>query len=388
MIGTSLWLSTMGFYEDTNMKCIKLTILSSLVVFLTACFSSSGSAVSELKDLFMFEKKVNWTTAVYAPRYYPIELVAGESFWMYDNGARIGFYAHAGGGWRTAGATAAGGSVIPDGINLTWLSPLEGKYYHVRARLPKAEIEKEFKRSLSMDTMDKPNTDMFEQIQLALAPGGFVSMRLGWAEVKEVAQFQAEEVDIPWEYFAQANHFNPEGLSEKEYLAGFVKELPERIQEQKTNDTIPIGRWKTFNTQKFPWYLSTGLDTYGYTEFLINGEFSYIKKSEVNLSLSSDKKAVPAWYRFYFKHDGERYKAILRFSESDPSTKEMPDGDVETFEVFDQYFAENKEPAALVINIVEGTLVAYLTDGTTKQEVPLHGSFYRLLKDDEYKWFK
>ena len=371
------------------MKSIKLTILLSLVVFLTACFSSNRSAVFGLENMFMKDKKVSWTTAVFAPRHYPVELVAGESFWMYDNGARIGFYAHAGGGWRTSGADARGGSTIPDGINLTWLSPLEGKYYHMRARIPKAEIEKEFKRTLSMDTMDKPDTERFEQIQLALAPGGFVSMRLGWAEVKEVAQFQAEEVDISWEYFAEANHFNPDGLSEEKYLAGFVDELPERIQEQKANDSIPIGRWKAFNTQEFPWYLATKLDTYGYTEFLINGEFSFVKKSEVDFSPTSTKKAVPAWYRFYFKHDGKRYKAILRFSQSNPSAKEQPEGDVETFEIFEQFFAKNKEPAALIINIVDGELVAFLTvDGITKQDVPLQGSYYHLLKDNEYPWFK
>lgn len=109
--------------------------------------------------------------------------------------------------------------------------------------------QKKFQRKLTLDFEDIPDT---EQIQLALAPSSFVLVRLGWAEVIEVAQFQAEEVDIPWEYFAQANHFNPEGLSEEEYLAGFVEDQPEESQAQKANDTFPIGRSKTFNTQKFP----------------------------------------------------------------------------------------------------------------------------------------
>ena len=59
------------------------------------------------------------------------------------------------------------------------------------------------------------------------------------------------------------------------------------------------------------------------------------------------------------------------------------------FEIFKTFFAENKEPAALMINIIDGELVADLTvDGITMQHLPLHGSFYRLLKDNEYKWFK
>ena len=267
--------------------------------------------------------------------------------------------------------------------------PLEGKYYHVRARLPKAEIERNFQRKLTMDFEDTPNTERFKQIQLALAPGGFVSVRLGWAEVEEMAQFQAEEVDIPWEYFAQANHFNPEGLSAEEYLSGFVEDQPEEIQAQAANGTFPIGRWKAFNTQKFPWYLSTPLDVYGYTEFLINGNTTFTPQSEVDLTTYVGEKAVPAWYRLYFKHEGKRYQAIIRFSQSSPSAKEMPDGDVETFEIFKTFFAENKEPAALMINIIDGELVADLTvDGITMQHLPLHGSFYRLLKDNEYKWFK
>lgn len=376
-------------YKGTVMKNIKLAILSLLVVSLTACIVSGKDVARELKGVFMKENKMGFSTAVFAPRYYPIELVAGESFWMYDDGSRRGFYAHAGGGWRTAGADASGGSRIPDGINLTWLAPLEGKYYHVRARLPKAEIEKQFQRKLTMDFEDTPNTERFKQIQLALAPGGFVSVRLGWAEVVEVAQFQAEEVDIPWEYFAQANHFNPEGLSEEEYLSGFVEDQPEEIQSQKAKGSFPIDRWKTFNTQKFPWYLSTPLDVYGYTEFLINGEDSFVKRSEVDLTTYKSEKAVPAWYRLYFKHEGKRYQAIIRLSQSSPSGREMPDGDIEQFEIFKTFFAENKKPAALMVNIVDGELVAYLTiDGIKKQNIPLHGSFYRLLKDNEYQWFK
>lgn len=371
------------------MKSIKLAILSLLIVSLTACIDFGKDVSRELKGVFMKENKMGFSTAVFAPRYYPIELVAGESFWMYDDGSRRGFDAHAGGGWRTAGADASGGSRIPDGINLTWLAPLEGKYYHVRARLPKVEIEKQFKRKLTMDFKDTPNTEQFKQIQLALAPGGFVSVRLGWAEVVEVAQFQAEEVDIPWEYFAQANHFNPEGLSAEEYLSGFVEDQPEEIQAQAANGTFPIGRWKAFNTQKFPWYLSTPLDVYGYTEFLINGNTTFTPQSEVDLTTYKSKKAVPAWYRLYFKHEGKRYQAAIVFSKSDPDALEMPDGDVEQFEIFKTFFAENKEPAALMINIIDGELVADLTvDGITMQHLPLHGSFYRLLKDNEYKWFK
>ena len=261
------------------MKSIKLAILSLLIVSLTACIVFGKDVSRELKGVFMKESNTGFSTAVFAPRYYPIELVAGESFWMYDDGSRRGFDAYSGGGWRTAGADASGGSRIPDGINLTWLAPLEGKYYHVRARLPKAEIERNFQRKFTMDFEDTPNTERFKQIQLALAPGGFVSVRLGWAEVEEMAQFQAEEVDIPWEYFAQANHFNPEGLSEEEYLSGFVEDQPEEIQAQAANGTFPIGRWKAFNTQKFPWYLSTPLDVYGYTEFLINGNTTVLLQS-------------------------------------------------------------------------------------------------------------
>ena len=70
-------------------------------------------------------------------------------------------------------------------------------------------------------------------------------------KLKRWHSFQAEEVDIPWEYFAQANHSNPEGLSEEEYLSGFVEDQPEEIQAQAANGTFPIGRWKAFNTKSF-----------------------------------------------------------------------------------------------------------------------------------------
>lgn len=306
------------------MKSIKLAILSLLIASLTACIVFGKDVSRELKGVFMKESNTGFSTAVFAPRYYPIELVAGESFWMYDDGSRRGFYAHAGGGWRTAGADASGGYRIPDGINLTWLAPIEGKYYHIRARLSKAEIEKKFKRKLTMDFEDTPDTEQFKQIQLALAPGGFVSMRLGWAEVVEVAQFQAEEIDIPWEYFAQANHFNPEGLSEEEYLSGFVEDQPEEIQAQTANGIFPIGRWKAFNTQKFPWYLSTPLDVYGYTEFLINGNTTFTPQSEVDLTTYKSEKALPAWYRLYFKHEANGIKPLFALAKVLQVPKKCP----------------------------------------------------------------
>ncbi|CAN6960924.1 MAG: hypothetical protein ACI9JO_001102 [Psychrobacter okhotskensis] len=336
----------------------------------------------------MNEQKTPWETFIFAPRHYPVELVAGESFWMYDNGARIGFTAHANGGWRSAGAQAGGGSMLPDGINLTWLSPTEGKYYHVRARIPKEIILREFNRKLSMDIENKLKTEKFKEIHFALAPGGFVSMRLGWAQVEEVAQFQAKEVDISWEYFAEANHFNPEGLSEEKYLAGFTDKLPEHIQVQRADGTVPYDRWKAFNTQKFPWHLATTLDLHGYTEFLINGNMSFIAKPELDLSVYTDKQTVPAWYRIYFKREGKRYRGNIIVTQNDPDQREQPEGDVEIFNIFRQYFAEDKRPAALVIDIIDGQIVAYLDNGITKRDLPLYDSDYRVLKDDEYPWFK
>ena len=80
------------------MKGIKLAILSLLIVSLTACIVSGKDMARELKGVFM-KQNTGFSTAIFAPRYYPIELVAGESFWMYDDGSRRGFYAHAGGGW-------------------------------------------------------------------------------------------------------------------------------------------------------------------------------------------------------------------------------------------------------------------------------------------------
>lgn len=360
---------------------IKLALLSSVIAWLTAC--SSG-----IKDVFIKEQKTLWATKIYAPRYYPVELVPYESFWMYDTGARSGLYAHAGGGWRSAGAGAGGGSVLPDEVNLTWLSGTEGKYYHVRAKIPREMILQEFKKKLSIDTENELHSEKFQEIQLALSPGGFVSMRLGWAEVKEVAQFQAEETDIPWEYYAQFYNFNPKTLTQEKYLAGFTDELPERIQEQRANGTIPFDRWKNFNTKKFPWHLSTPLDLHGYTEFLISGDMKFTPRSELDLSTSTDKKAAPAWYRLYFKKNGKRYRGNIVVTQNDPDQLEQPEGDVKIFNIFKSYFAEDNRPAALVVDIIDGELVAYLDNGITKQALPSYDSDYRVLEDDEYPWFK
>ena len=77
---------------------------------------------------------IKWSTEIYAPFPYQIELVSGECFWFYDSKGLdgLGFYGHAGAGWKIGGVDVGlsphHSVEIPLGVNLTWLSHTERKY--------------------------------------------------------------------------------------------------------------------------------------------------------------------------------------------------------------------------------------------------------------------
>ena len=82
------------------MQALKKALLSAMTAILSACLISCTSYSNQtvsMKDRFMTNENISWANVIHAPRHYPIELVAGENFWIYDDGRRHGFIGHAGG---------------------------------------------------------------------------------------------------------------------------------------------------------------------------------------------------------------------------------------------------------------------------------------------------
>lgn len=345
--------------------------------------------------MFKKELKVAWRTQVFAPRHYPVELVSGESFYFYDENARsgFGFYANANGGWRTTGARASGGNTymkkasIPLGANLVWLSFAERKYYHAKIIFPREKMLELFAQKLDYELEVERYKYKHGIIAFALAPGGGVSVRVGGYATKEVAQFQTQEVEVSWEFFARTNHFDPATLSEAKYIQGFLDELPPRVHQQIKENKFPVDRWKNYGAQKFPWYMATKMDVTGYRQVCVNADSFFITKPYFDQIDRTVLLAAPAWFRWYFREDGKRYDGIVQFSKNDTGTSEQPEDDVEIFEFFKKYFQNSKLPAALVIEKEGDQFVSYLTNGSKKVEVPVVRSQILELKPNDNTWF-
>lgn len=337
--------------------------------------------------------RIQWFTEIFAPFPYQIELINGECFWFYDEKGQdgLGFYGHAGAGWKTGGVdvglSPSNKVEIPLGVNLTWLSHTERKYYHIKYHLPRQAIAEAFEERFDFEMDKQRNTRFYKNINFAFAPGGFVALRVGGVKTKEIANFQAEQVDIPWEFFARTNNFNPNGLTEEKYNSGFINDMPEPYKQQALNGEFPTDRWKSYSMQKYPWHVASKMDIYGYRQICVNGDSFFITKNDFkNLDLKQ-LQAVPAWYKWFYKEDGKRFQATLCFSKNKPGGREDPNGELEIFEMFQKYFSNNKLPTALVIDKVEGEFVAYLTNGTKKVNLNLYYLNNREVGNDEYLWY-
>lgn len=344
--------------------------------------------------MFDKEPKFNWTTQIFAPRHYPVELVSGENFYFYEENQRsgFGFYTHAAGGWRSAGARASGGSsqrkmYLPLGVNLVWLAFAEKKYYHATIIFPRELMLPLLDKKIDYEHEVQRYKDFYRVIAFGLAPGGLVSVRLGGVATKEIAQFQGQQIDVPWDFFALTNHFDPSTLSEQEYIQGFLNELPPRIHEQIQDNNLPFKRWKDYGTQKFPWYMATKMDVTGYRQVCVNADSFFITKPYFDKIDRTILQAAPAWYKWYFKEDGKRYLGLIQFSKNKPGISEQPEDDIEIFELFKSYFSTTTLPTALVIEKVGTNFIAYLTNGTKKVDIPIQNSNYNELKPDEDAWF-
>lgn len=342
----------------------------------------------------LLNNKIKWTTVIYAPFPYQIELVSGETFWFYDEKGvdGLGFNGHAGAGWKVGGINTSGGSPasrvdIPLGVNLTWLSHTERKYYHIKYHLPRQVIAEAFDKKLDREANSERNKERHNTLAFAFSPGGFVSLRVGGASTKVIANFQAEEVDIPWEFFARTNHFNPNGLSEERYNGNFIKDMPEPYQSQALKGIFPTERWKNYCLKKYPWHVATKMDVYGYRQFCVDGDSFFITKADFKNIDQTTLQAVPTWFKWFYKENGKRYQSTVCFSRNIPGQKEDPEGDVEVFAVFEQYFANNTLATALVIEKVAGNLAAYLTNGSKKLDLKLYHSNTWKLRDGQYPWF-
>lgn len=340
------------------------------------------------------EIPVKWTTYIYAPRHFSVRLISGECFWYYteEAGQGLGFSTRAGGGWRSTGVPTSGGSPpalvkLPLGVQLTWLSHTEQKYYQARITLPRERILAEFAKRFEADVYKKSKKVTYTTINFALAPGGYISLRLGGTNVTEIANFQAHEIQMSWEFFARTHNFAPETYPEAEFMNDQYEKLPDNIKAMVDENNFPLTRWKNYST-KFDWYLKTHFEMEGCRIWSINGNMRFITKKEIQANNGVvPQKYVPAWLRIDYKKSGTFYNLVIRFTKQKQGKAEQPDDDLKVYQEFKDFFSTNKSTAALVIEEEGSGFLAYLTNGSEKQPLTITQAFTQETDVKTFKWF-
>lgn len=332
--------------------------------------------------------RILWETQFFAPTYYPIELVSGECFWFFDKEQkqRIGFYAKAGNGWRSNPSDSIGGSPlqptsIPRGVQLVWFSLRENKFYHTVFVFSKELLQTEFNKQLHTEFS---GIKSYQNIQFAISPGGFIAVRLGWAHTKEIRNKQAMVADIPWDFFAAANHFSPNSLTQDKYRHNRLKDIP---AQYANIETLPTERWMNYSTQLFPWKIESNIQIYAYSEYLINGNHQFVVLNNHIVTEKEQLKAVPVFYRIYFKEYEKLYCAYIQLSKNSPNKIEYPDGDVNIFEAFIQFFKSSNHSAILFIKKQGNKFIVSLRNDYLEKNIPIQEQYIEDVTQKDYSWF-
>ncbi|MGO1475319.1 MAG: DUF2931 family protein [Psychrobacter sp.] len=345
--------------------------------------------------MFDNEIPVKWFTYIYAPRHFSAWLISGECFWYYteDAGQGLGFSGDIGGGWRSTGLSTSGGSPpalvkLPLGVQLTWLSNTEKKYYQTRITLPRELILAEFAKRFEADVYERSKKAEYTAINFALAPGGYISLRLGGTRTTEIANFQAREIQMSWEFFALTHHFAPETYPEAEFMDDQYKKLPDAIKAMVKENTFPLTRWKNYS-DKFNWYLTTQIEMEACRIWSINGNARFYTKEDIQKNGGIPQEYAPAWLRLEYKKSGIFYSLSIRFTEQKQGKAEQPDDDLRIYQEFKDFFSSNKlsTTIALVIEEEGNKIVAYLTDGSKKQYLTITQFFTVETNVKILQWF-
>lgn len=333
--------------------------------------------------------KLMWNTQVFAPTHYPIELVTGESFWFFDEMGddRVGFYAKAGGGWRNGATDTIGGSPshpvsLPLGVKLMWLSLVEHKFYHTVMLLPQDTLVQLAQQTLTTDEQVVKN---LINIQFAIAPNGFVSLRAGFAShIQELDTHTAEVANASWEFFALTNHFDPNLMSMEQYIAKQLDKVPPTFLEEAKQGNLPK-RWENYSTHKFPWHVASDVTLVAYQIGFVNGEITTTHQPTHPTS-SQTPTPVPAWLSLFFKQQGRRQQALVYLSKHTHGKTEQPEDDLAVFEAFVKFFGSSHQIAALVVNLQKDNEV-FLTNGYHTQPLMARTQI-RTLETNEHPWFE
>ena len=149
-------------------------------------------------------KSFRWDASACAPLMYPVELYTG--YFSFENGGScyIPKSAFEHGGWGESAHSFDGrseSSSVPVGLDVTWISYTENKFYTGSFKLPKDTIAKLFEEGFTV--FNQKMHDTYDNIIAGLAPGGVVVvwMRGQGGRAVEIGRYQASETRVSIQEF-------------------------------------------------------------------------------------------------------------------------------------------------------------------------------------------
>ena len=286
-------------------------------------------------------KKTNysWQPSVSAPEVYPSWVING-GFWAgeeeYAGLPTDGFLME---GWGNTGLTMGSGNFVPEGLNITWFSVVENKFYTGEFKLPTDSMRALFEEGLITSNGEHETYDI---LLVNMAPGGMivVLMKMSGERKVEIGHYQGTETNIDWKKVM------PQGEQDRNK---FVKESIALFPEIKKNleeNGIQYGLYDSYRV-KYPWAPFLALPDSGVIEAkrisFYNGEFDFIWGDWLKNNFFK-QKALP--YEILLKwtdHSGSRFGADIYFDEK------------EVFEAFKEMYKKDKTLETQLVMIPDKT---------------------------------
>lgn len=251
---------------------------------------------------------------------------------------------------------------------------------------PQEKIQEAFANTYDFEWDKQRNHAKHSMIQFALAPNGFVALRVGGSKTIEVANYLAEQIDIPWEFFARSNQFSPELLPEQEFFDDHYHTLPPYVQKQVDDGDFPLTRWQEYSGTTFDWRLMADFEVFGCRIGCVNGDSEFFSLEALRAREGIAQRFVPAWLKIYHKENGRRLETFIRFTNQKQGIGEEPTDDVEVFQFFKKH-VHPQRPSTLILTKQQSDYQAILKDGANTIVLPIQQVASSYVDNNDLLWF-
>lgn len=260
------------------MKKINIYLIISLVIITTSC---------QKEKMGNKQTKFSYKVSVTAPKEYPIEVYLGYLSRDKDFITTIPKDGVERQGWIAQGSSSgSGGNIIPDFVELTWLSYAEKKFWKLETQLPTDKILDFFREGFIFKNSRKNDTithETYDRIVIGTAPGGVVVIWLdaGLKRV-EIGRYQAKETYVDKMKFQPVK--DPDETQQEFFDTYYDIVVPDTIKEKIKKEGIPFGLWDNYR-KKYSWRLNCAFykkDNNSYQNIVfLNGEHDKLYEEEL-----------------------------------------------------------------------------------------------------------